>query len=477
MAKDFEEIRNRVKKGVKDFIDAIDWSEYDDPEERLIKANTDGKITGSVSLLRPSLVLSREDLYGELRNSREDYTLNKVSNWLYESGNGFEINFEDDEGNKVENPDKNNVRSWYESELVKLVGAVLDYAGKFEFDEEAFERAFEKEFLEGNYKSTTYQEIVLLTNFSGPAEPVELTTDVDIPIDEDLEIEKIEISPLTEEEISAIYTHEQKFFEIGFGGGGFGPFNKPEYKILVESNYSEGFHGDSGRLINYIAKAMRLYKPESGGVGTAGDYTLVKNWKYYREGFPRVKSASSREDDTKGSRKDYLLESDEIPDFKEFWRKNAKYIAQPPDNTSIALKRFNQMYKDSEAEDAIIDAAIGFESTLVKDMPPTTESINYRLRTRAPILIASRCKEDRGQIREFFKEIYNVRSKIIHEGKSMKSLLNSSEFESTEFKHKTRKYLRDVVLEYWQLIEKYSSIDEVNKEIDNAMLHTEIDKL
>ena len=477
MSKDFDEIRKRVKKGVKDFIDSIDWSEYPDTEERLVSANINGEAVGEEALLRPSVVLSRENLYGELRNSREDYELNEVSEWLYESDNGFQVKFTDDEGNRIENPEKSSVRNWYETELMKLVGAVMDYAGKFEFDEEAFKQAFEKQFLEGNYEPVSCQEIAVLTNFSMPQDQIELDSEVDIPIDEDLEIEKIEISRLSEEEISAIYTHEMKLFEIGFGGGGYGAFDKPEYKLRVKSKYPEGFHGDSGRLLTYIAKALRLYKPKSGGIGTSGRYRLVKNWKYYREGVPRVKSASGHEDDTKGDRNDYALEKGEISELKEFWKENAKYIAQPPDNTSIALKRFNQMYKDSETEDAIIDAAIGFESTIVKDMPPTTESINYRLRTRAPILIASRCKEDRSQIQGFFKEIYHVRSKIMHEGKSISSLMESSDFEKNEFTHQTRKYLKDVILEYWELIEKYSSIDEVNKEIDNAMLHTDIEKL
>lgn len=164
----------------------------------------------------------------------------------------------------------------------------------------------------------------------------------------------------------------------------------------------------------------------------------------------------------------------EAEEFKEFWSQYQDYL-QLDENESISapLRRFSQMDEKSILEDALIDSVIAFESTLLEEMSHG-ESYRFRMPLRASLLLNERSEHDRDFIYQFFRELYDTRSAIVHRGQKM----NDTEVEDVkmnpkEFTLQAREFLQDTLLEYIQRIEQGQSIQRVNKDIDQALRKTE----
>jgi hypothetical protein len=80
---------------------------------------------------------------------------------------------------------------------------------------------------------------------------------------------------------------------------------------------------------------------------------------------------------------------------------------------SVSLRRFNQAYTRDNDEDRVLDYTIALESCLLQGI---REELRYRLSVRGAALVSGRADPVETQAK--LSQIYEVRSGIVHEGRS-----------------------------------------------------------
>lgn len=164
------------------------------------------------------------------------------------------------------------------------------------------------------------------------------------------------------------------------------------------------------------------------------------------------------------------LDRGDTKQFKEFWTQNRSYFQlEESESISAPLRRFTQMDEKSTVEDALIDSVIAFESTLLEEVSHG-ESYRFRMPIRASLLIDERSKHGRDFIYHFFRELYDTRSAIVHRGSKITDTeIKDQEMNPKQFTLQARDFLRQVLIEYIQRIERDQNIQQVNQEIDQAL--------
>lgn len=119
--------------------------------------------------------------------------------------------------------------------------------------------------------------------------------------------------------------------------------------------------------------------------------------------------------------------------------------------------------------DALIDSVIAFESTLLQEIGQT-ESYRFRMPLRALLLLEDASDYDRDFIYQFFRELYDSRSAIVHRG----SEIDGAEFEdqelnAEEFTALAREFLQQTLVEYMKNLEQDRSMQQVNQKMDQAL--------
>ncbi len=107
----------------------------------------------------------------------------------------------------------------------------------------------------------------------------------------------------------------------------------------------------------------------------------------------------------------YSLSDTEILAFRRFWRKFRSIIEQEQNYLQVPLRRLRTAGTRTQREDALVDYIVGLEALLgTKD--EKTE-MNYRFQVRGAVLLARRHSERKKQMR-LLRELYNLRSRIVH---------------------------------------------------------------
>lgn len=461
---DFEGIKKRIKPEAELLIDLISREYEDVPTEEIpIGATNDHgpMVRDYQKVANPRRVITSK----YIQEKKEDGHFEDVADWLYETGNGFELALSDEDGNPIEDPSKETATGWYQHFLLSFVGDIMAYSGGFRLAEDAYDDAFEKAFVQRHYKDQLNTTISFLYHFDGPNFPVDLSPDAILSPDE-TSIENIEISPLTSEEVSAVYKFESFLFETG-GRVGVDAFSNVSHKVEVKSRGNVG--GPIQTVIDHVVSALRLFGPDVPKLGRGRKFRTEYNWLTYREGIPRVSGSSGAKESPNAFGDDYVLLDDQIEDFKSFWNDYSSSLGGEDTSLSTALRKFNQSYEKANAEDRLIDCAIAFESTIIKELRQT-ESYRYRLPIRAALLLAGSEKEQREYVYRFFREIYDARSRVVHTGDSIDSVsVQNESYPPRKFVHQTREFLRQTLVRYLELLDEYPSIDEVNRAMDRAM--------
>lgn len=164
------------------------------------------------------------------------------------------------------------------------------------------------------------------------------------------------------------------------------------------------------------------------------------------------------------------LDQEATVEFKEFWDKYKSYFYLEERNSIInPLRRFNQMDQKSILEDALIDSVIAFESTLLQEIGQT-ESYRFRMPLRASLLLENSTGKDRDFIYQFFRELYDARSAIVHRGSDISSVeIEGQNLSPKEFIQQSREFLRRTLIEYIQYLEEGESMQQVNQRLDRAL--------
>lgn len=462
---DEEAVKSRLKEAVQGFIERV-RSEHDRiPTRTVVRVDESGTE-------RREAVADPFSVFTEYRIGADKETpiLEEAADWLYESGNGFEVNLSDDEGNEIESPNKDQITPWYTNEILMLAGHVMNYSGNFSYSDEAFEAAFNNYFKPKYAELNRYEVIVPLLKFDGPDTIIEINPDIEIELSggHTGEITHIEISPITPSELSGIFTFESRILTMGSG------LERPQFwshKIKLGIETDAGSHGGlESQALNRVRTALRLFKPETADMGTARRYRKNPNWLDYRENITNINGSSGSRTTPALSGKGYELAEDEVRNFQSFWEEYRHQIdPEKESNIATAIRRFNQTYTKETDEDRLIDCVIAFESTLLKEITQH-ESYRYRLPTRAALLLDEGSEHDREYIYRFFKKVYDARSRVVHTGQDLQDQrIKEEELRSSEFVNKARDFLRQTILEYIDNQSEGKDVQQTNREIDEAM--------
>ena len=155
---------------------------------------------------------------------------------------------------------------------------------------------------------------------------------------------------------------------------------------------------ETGRIFDEMISALRLFKP--GTVGYNFIRTEALDWNPIGGG--SIHSGIFKHP----YHGEYRLEKNEVPDFKEFFKK----LEHKPKFLDVPLRYFNYAHTRERPEDKLIDYMIAFEGLfLVKEKA----ELSYRLSLRVAAFLGENLDE-KGKIFTLMRKAYDLRSDIVH---------------------------------------------------------------
>ncbi|WP_330633579.1 hypothetical protein [Halocatena halophila] len=378
--------------------------------------------------------------------------------------------------------------------LFEFAKLTLDYAGAFEFDTDAFESAYAMHF-SSLYQSThTHRVIFPLPQVILRSESPRTSFSVTLPprqgyVDSGQYVatvtEDLRLSKILDEEMTAMQTHgtpgmitkqDQAQKRLGWT-------TKLEVELEVTHRPTKhnpdavgldlGWTGNralhiAGNIAKQLVTALRLWEPtEYAGLGPG--YLLRDSWKTYREisaDVDRVLQPKFGQRSVQFQRSSVTLEEPDEDGFCEHWVNIGSYCAQDSQaETTLkqCLSRFNRMYERSAYEDQLLDAYLGFETTLIRGDPENV------LSERGTVLLTDPSDSHIAETRAFFDGIRQVRNKVAHNDVTLSQsvLINHpGPDEPREFLDAVRKTLAQTVLAYIELLDgPTDSIQMVNQTV------------
>jgi len=154
-----------------------------------------------------------------------------------------------------------------------------------------------------------------------------------------------------------------------------------------------------------LALALRVFK--SGGVAL-GLVTIGASTPF--GGGPEGRGGQLKKIAVGKTR--YVLSEEESRKFRWFWRRFLNVMERPQHYLQVPIRRHGVAGTRSEKEDALVDYVIGLEALLGKDDERT--ELSYRFRVRGAVVLAGNGRRDRKKYLRDLRELYNLRSRIVH---------------------------------------------------------------
>lgn len=157
------------------------------------------------------------------------------------------------------------------------------------------------------------------------------------------------------------------------------------------------------------------------------------------------------------------------------------------DEITSTLRRYDNMFSNIYVEDIIVDCAIGFEGSLLRDLGHSSSSATYRLKYRGGALLQHRDIQ-RNRVQNFFDSLYKIRGEIVHQDRNINDLLSDVEFEfppqmkdDTEralwYARFARKILSYTIQEYIRMKMEYNmGVTQTNQFLDKMALEIRYDE-
>lgn len=340
-------------------------------------------------------------------------------------------------------------------DLQHLLARHIQENGGFVFVRDRFEAAY-NEFERGTYSSHILHRLTaILEGFSGDIEELELR-------------KNLRIRKMTAEEKST-------FLNEIVVAPPFFVFDRIHDEYVLEAIYCQKKETPftvvpAREDFNDIVTVLRLFKPglviarhiRSNPITWALKAGRLDDW--IDSSLVRVPSSV------------YELNKSEKLLFLKLWRRFKIFkssISSKDDNyLSIALKRFNFGIEENEAENKIVDFLIAFEALCLCD----SEEIGYKLSNRVAVLLAKKSDEAE-KIREFMKEAYRIRSKIVHGSKNKSVTINGKTMDLAVFTQKLEEYLRKILRSFLVLSEESKKHQEIISLIDQSFFDLKKRKL
>lgn len=151
--------------------------------------------------------------------------------------------------------------------------------------------------------------------------------------------------------------------------------------------------------------------------------------------------------------KKYALNTNESKDFITFYNKVTKSEVKDKRFMQVAIDRFSRAIGRESPEDQIIDLLICAEALFLNELGNIQGELRYRLSHRAAFFIENEISE-RKKLFKFFKNLYDVRSNIVHGSEKkikMPSKEDGEKFTLKEINEKSEYYLRKALIKAIEL--------------------------
>jgi hypothetical protein len=139
---------------------------------------------------------------------------------------------------------------------------------------------------------------------------------------------------------------------------------------------------------------------------------------------------------------------------------------------ATSLRRFNQYYSRDLDEDKVIDLTVALEASLLFG---TEDELRYKVALRGAALL--RQINDPRMTFSTLRGLYDVRSKIVHEGATLGNLTEAKRFKTLfsvttpgDFISGAEEIVRSVLREYVQLISTGKTVEQINSDLEAIVL-------
>lgn len=266
-------------------------------------------------------------------------------------------------------------------------------SGKFVLDYDKFLVDYKK--LEDFFYNDNFlmRQVIRLINFTSDVDEIILKDNLRIKKLKDDDYRKMLYGNISQSDRSE-YVVEMIFEE-----------NKRLGEDLDQKTAQEGFKRRQERslVLNRVINILRLYK--SGNIKTGETFIrLVEPVIVLGVGMGFMPTMEFYLNT-------YHMKNDEVPDFLEFWEKIESIDISEFKEYSLALRRLGFAMDRTRYDDKLVDLVISYESLLFKQ--GESGELQYRISLRLSKLL----EEDYGKrvdVRKAFKEIYKIRSRIVH---------------------------------------------------------------
>lgn len=499
-----EELEEQVREATRSYIESVAEDGPDTvPEETLYTTRTGLLMVGKEEIAVPSRAIEsdpREYSSGEFEpvaeHIVEELDIESISGLVTDKG--------------LLGEDTSDAVEAFEVALMKFAGLVMDYVGEFEFQDDAFEAAYEENFYP---RYTDYDCVEILAPVEGVVTDETVTLDDDLDLDSEYSgpysVESIEISPISDKELDGMvhfdeglgttavprvapgYNINQKLrFEIR---------RRPSYREFKEwmeepvpsvSDTSEVSIRAHSRLTKHIyeeltqeligvaERIVHLHSPDTDPA-FQNPYIVVPGFLSYRS--LAVDVADRIMVDTHESQGSLAISSEWDSKFDSFWSRYAPFVTNADDQFSKPLVRFEEMFRKERLEDQFLDCAIALERTLLTGTHQGS-SYTFRMGLRGSLLLAQSSHNEewgRDSLYQFLKGLYEMRSHVVHSDASIAEAMDRldddtiKKFDPPEqlLTH-SRKLLAKILLSYMDLsIDHDLSTKQANIEMDKTARH------
>jgi len=242
------------------------------------------------------------------------------------------------------------------------------------------------------------------------------------------------------------------------------------FAITVASRVKKGERkaiGEAREEAKRVVTALRLL--HSGGVSCNISFTDVTGFHPNFKGLVSAGTAPLVPQDR--SPREFHLCAEECDALKARWESLVRLSGEENrGGLAVAVRKFDDACSRWSREDMIIDMAVLLESTLLHKIK---DELIYRLALRGAILL----KTTRAPVEthELLKAFYNIRSRIVHDGKKLAPLPNKlkSDFTPDAFIVEMQSICREVLVAFIDEVTSGGSISQVTDDLDEQALRGE----
>jgi hypothetical protein len=340
-------------------------------------------------------------------------------------------------------------------DLHYLLSRHIQENNDFVFSRNKFDRIYKK-FERGVYsKNIRYRLTSLLEGFTGDIEELNLGNN-------------FRIRKMTEEEKRSVldeFPPPTPFSVLDMIGH--------EYVLEVTLSQAKGTTPNVNlvqEVFDDIVTVLRLFK--SGCVTARGIKCEPISWSFFGRSFYGKDFRSGIV--PPGI---YKLNKSEMRSILKLWRRfrtfrRNKGFSEDANYFNIALKRFNFGIEGNDAESKIIDFVIAFEALCL----PKSGEHRYKFSNRVAILLAKN-SGDAEKIREFMKKAYDVRSLVVHGGRSKPIVIDRKIIDLKTFTPKLEEYLRMMLRAFLALSTKGKKRNDIIALLEKSLFDLKTKRL